>query len=224
MTDEKRILEDLRELKAYRESQSEDIKQVRRLLAKVLRKLQAQAANMPGFDESKGTFERVAEFLRSRNNEPQTAAAIMAGTGIPRGTLSQLLYRSHRDRFVSGTAAGYSRKKVWMLSEVAGAGAEGAETERAPATHETLFGVEGDLSDLDAAECCYRILRDHRNKPLSVLTMTREALQRGYRARTKGTEDEVLFSTAKSFWARIGRDQRFRKVKPFVYVLARWPP
>ena len=43
-------------------------------------------------------------------------------------------------------------------------------------------------------------------------------------ATSPGPEDEVLIRTCKSFWARLGRDQRFAKVRPLVYKLRVWPP
>ena len=129
---------------------------------------------------------------------------------IQRASLSQVLYKTHRTHFVRSSQPGFE-KKLWSLSEV---GLQVAGHARS-----TLFGIEGDLTGIDAAECCFRILKDHANEPTGVLTLTREALKRGYMARTTGHEDAVLFSTAKSFWARLGRDERFVKVAPFVYRL-----
>jgi hypothetical protein len=195
------------------------------LLLKKLNRLSHSGRVRINVDDAKGHYDRVVDFFRSVGNAPQTAGAIIRATRIPRGSLSQILYRNHKDSFVSVLAPGYSRKRLWQLTQealkaapVAGRSVAGNEAEEQ--TERTLFGIQGDLTGVDAADCCYRILKDSGNRPLNVLTMTREALRRGYRARTRGTEDEVLFSTAKSFWARLGRDERFRKVRPFVYVLA----
>jgi|ERR1700723_2352485 len=162
--------------------------------------------------ESSGTqFEKLTKFFRSVDNHPQTIRAMLQATGIQKGSLSQILYRTHRDHFVRSSHDPNDKKKLWSLSQ------KGLEA--AGMVRPTLFGMEGDLSESDAADCCYRILGDHENEPMSVLTMTREALKRGYSARTVGDDDSVLFSTTKSFWARLSRDDRFVNVKPFVYRL-----
>lgn len=61
-------------------------------------------------------FARIVDFLRWRV-KPQSAKTIGKALGIPRGSLSQILYRSHRDSFVSSVATGYARNRVWALSE-----------------------------------------------------------------------------------------------------------
>jgi hypothetical protein len=82
-----------------------------------------------------------------------------------------------------------------------------------------LFGVSGDLAKLNAKECCLRILKEHGNNPMNALTLAREALRRGYKGSAKGTDDDILMTTAKSFWARLCRDTRFEEIRPQVFVL-----
>jgi hypothetical protein len=160
--------------------------------------------------ERKTHFERVVDFLTSEGNRPQSTKAIMAATGIPRGALSQIIYRSHKDAFVS--IRSLSKRKFWTLSEA-------AVQEAAGQLRPTLFGREGDLAELKASDCCYRILKERGGEAMNVLTMAREALRRGYRGGASGTDDDVLMTTAKSFWARLGRDDRFREIRPQVFAL-----
>jgi len=214
----------------------EEIAVIRAAVDKVIAQL---AERFPGSGRPAGTvvgpktdIEKVLGFFATNENLPSSPKDIMAATGVSRSSLSQILYKNHKDRFEAFLAPGYQKRRLWRLRGVAveagapwskEAGAAGAELSEA---HErpTLFGVEGDLAELDAADCCFRILRDHGNQPMNALSLTREALRRGYRARTKGPEDEVLIRTCKSFWARLGRDQRFAKVRPLVYKLRVWPP
>jgi hypothetical protein len=200
-------------------------KQIRELLERIQRSLDAAMASTQREgegkqQESKTDYEKVVEFFREHKNKAASAKMVMKATGVSRSSLAQIFYRTHKDSFVSGPVPGYTKKKWWALKKVALEAGVDEKHDRLP----TLFGDEGDFAQLDAAECCFRILKEHRNVPMSVLTMTREALRRGYRARTRGHEDAILFATTKSFWARIGRDQRFKKVRPFVYALKDWPP
>jgi hypothetical protein len=152
-------------------------------------------------------FERIEAFLRSKGNKPQTSSAIMAATGISRGSLSQILYRTHKDRFVYHSITGYSRKKLWSLK-----GEVGNLPEPEQHSSESLQGKT-------AIECCEQIIRGHGNLPMNALTIAREAIRRGYRGKVEGGPDDVLMTTAKSFWARMGRDPRFFRVKSEVFRL-----
>jgi hypothetical protein len=175
--------------------------------------LPLDSGGTPG--DQKSQFQRVAEVLMAKGNRPRTASAIMKAAGISRSALSQILHRTHKDYFVSIPIPGYSRKKLWSLSD-------GAVSQLAsPFTQPTLFGREGDLSHLSGMDCCARILRDHNNQPMDALTMAQEAIARGYRGRAKGKEsaNEVLLTIAKGFWAALGRDERFEVVRPLVFRL-----
>lgn len=166
--------------------------------------------------QHKSQFQRIAEALMAKGNKPKTANWIVKATGITRSSLSQILHRTHKDSFVSTLIPGYSRKKLWSLTEEA---AKAAGQLVSPFTQPTLFGVEGDFSGKRGVDCCIRILKDHGGEAMNALTMAREAIARGYRGRAKGTEDEVLLTTAKSFWAALGRDTRFKEVRPLVFAL-----
>lgn len=77
-----------------------------------------------------------------------------------------------------------------------------------------------EFAKLDAKAAAVQLLSERGNTPTNALTLAREALARGYRGHAKGTEDDVLMTTAKSFWARLCRDKRrFVEVKPLVFVL-----
>jgi hypothetical protein len=178
----------------------------------------AQAAPAPAAEDDAGKtgYMKVADFLRSTGNQPQSSRAIMKATGVPRGTLAKILHRSHAGYFVSTLAEGYSRKKLWALAEP---GPEAA-AEAALKVTETLFGPVPDMTGASAGVCCIRILREGGNKPLNVLTMAREALRRGYSGGARGTQDDVLMTTAKSFWAKLSRDDRFVSEGPAVFRLS----
>ena len=72
-------------------------------------------------DEALGThFERIVDFLRDQGNMPQTIAAIESATGIPRASISAVLYRTHPHRFQSLPRLEHGkliRAKVWRLAE-----------------------------------------------------------------------------------------------------------
>ena len=83
-----------------------------------------------------------------------------------------------------------------------------------------LFGVSGDMEGVNAKDCCLRILREKGNRPMNALTLAREALGRGYKGGASGSPDDVLMTTAKSFWARLCRDSRFEEIRPQVFILS----
>jgi hypothetical protein len=189
-----------------------------------LKELRERAASLGSPRPQKSHFLKVAEFLLSRNNRPSSAKALLKGAGISRSSLSQILHKSHKESFVSSSIPGFTRKKRWALT------GEGAK-EASAALKATftpigdLFDVVGELYGVKAVDCCARILNDHGNEPMNALAMAREAIQRGYRGyKVKGSEDEVLLTTAKSFWAALGRDQRFAEVRPLVFALKNQPP
>ena len=72
-------------------------------------------------EREKTHFEKIAEFLRGEWG-PQTIADIEKGTGIPRASISAVLYRTHPDEFVSVDLS-TGRAKGWQLkSEVSSEG------------------------------------------------------------------------------------------------------
>jgi hypothetical protein len=212
---------DLREWIARVEEMLGDLAEQVRRLGKICDTL-ARLPEVPlqtGLIEPKSQFITVAEFLLAGGNRPKSARVIVKATGISRSSLSQIIHRTHRSSFVSFSIPGYSRKKLWALSDEAAIAA--AEQLREPeiSLQADLFGHRSDLAGLKAVDCCAAILRDHGNEPMNALSMAREALARGYRGRSRGSEDEVLLTTAKSFWAALGRDRRFVEVRALVFAL-----
>jgi hypothetical protein len=209
------------------EQQTKELKeQIARLeelnddLAKQIQKIKEFQDNSshPGRQPApKSQYLRIAEFLLSRENRPRTARAILKATGISRSSLSQILHRTHKDSFVSVPIPGFSRKKLWSLTTLATSLAKHALREAH--TKMTLFGAEGDLSGVKAVDCCAKILTERGGEPMNALTMAREAISRGYKGRSHGEGDEVLLTTAKSFWAALSRDSRFKEVRPLVFAL-----
>jgi hypothetical protein len=66
--------------------------------------------------EQQGThFQKIEKHFINTQNKPITIAALEAATGIPRASISAVLYRTHADRFGSGDSKGPSRAKVWWL-------------------------------------------------------------------------------------------------------------
>ncbi len=153
-------------------------------------------------EERRTNFDRIAEFIRSQGNQPQTLRSIAKGTEMTNGSITQVLYRTHKDRFICASAPGFQRRKMWSL--------RGEPTERNG--DGTLFDGMS-LEGLAAHECCEQILRDHGNSPMNALTLAREALARGYAGKATGDADDILMTTAKSFWARMGRDRRFFRIR-----------
>lgn len=145
-------------------------------------------------------FEKVKAFFNSVDNEPSTTTAIRNATGIPRGSLSNLLYETHKNLFTSHEVQGRKRK-LWSLR--------------------TAVAEERDFAGLAAHECCRIILLEHRNEPMHVLTLAKEAIRRGYSGRGHYTGDAFEWVTAKSFWARLSRTNRhdFVQVEPNVFRL-----
>jgi hypothetical protein len=60
-------------------------------------------------------FQRVKAFLESEH-EPQTIVEIEAGTGIPRTSITAVLYRTHKDEFVHHEIPS-KRGKAWRLKD-----------------------------------------------------------------------------------------------------------
>jgi hypothetical protein len=76
----------------------------------------------------------------------------------------------------------------------------------------------GDLAGKSAHACCVILLRE-AGRPLNALTLAKMALGRGYSGRSKGTDDAVVLSTAKSFWARMSRSDLFEQTDPQTFRL-----
>lgn len=172
-------------------------------------------------NEQMTQFTRIALALVSVSNDPQTAAWIMRRTKISRNSLSQILHRTHKDSFVSFDIPGYSRKKLWALTDEAAERARRLldKKEKKEGQGNLFENVVSEFEGIKATDCCEKILAERNNEPTSALTLARESLARGYKGEPHGTEDEKLLRTAKSFWAALGRDERFAEVRPLVFAL-----
>lgn len=75
-----------------------------------------QVLNEEVDEESQGThFDRISNFFLLIGNSPTSIAEVEQGTGIPRASISTVLYRTHRDRFTSvRSQAGVN---LWKLTE-----------------------------------------------------------------------------------------------------------
>jgi len=208
------IIDELEKLIASSELQRRDLER----LVQSLKELRDRAAHADQVGEpieiaeSKTHYERVVEFFVQQENRPHSMRAIVSATGIPAGSLSQVFYRTHAASFERSATPGHVRKKLWQLTDaIFRAGCVGQLN---------LFGEPvKDMAGASAKECCLQILFERNNLPTSALTLAREAIRRGYTGGATGLEDEVLMTTAKSFWARLCRDERFMEVRPQVFVL-----
>ncbi len=71
-----------------------------------------------GGDVQQGThFDRIANFLASRQNKGQPIGIIEKATGISRASISAVLYRTHRERFIAFDSPLDSRVKLWKLRD-----------------------------------------------------------------------------------------------------------
>lgn len=63
----------------------------------------------------KANFERIVDFFLEKKNQAQTIAEIETGTGIPRSSVSAVLYRTHSDRFRRHEQPG-KQANTWRLT------------------------------------------------------------------------------------------------------------
>jgi hypothetical protein len=80
-------------------------------------------AQDPGVDigqlnPSSTNFERVVQFFRAKENQPQTFEQLMSGTKIPRGSLALVIYGKTKGHFVS-QKTGIGKKLAWKLKSLA---------------------------------------------------------------------------------------------------------
>ncbi len=100
-----------------------------------LRRMRATYSDFRGAvsaDKDRKThFERVREYFESIDNRPQTIAELEKGTGIPRSSLSAVLYRTHREAFHVREHIG-KKPNSWQLKRTHGK-EEGNEGQNAEA-------------------------------------------------------------------------------------------
>lgn len=160
-------------------------------------------------DSNETAYERVRKYLKTLGNHPTTTTQILNATGISRSALSNLLYVTHKERFDSVRTDGNQRKRLWNLRSVPQAGrAKSVQPGR-------------DMQNMAAHDCCRRILEEHGNEPMHILTLAKEAISRGYSGRGKYAGDAMEWVTAKSFWARLSRTNKhdFEQVETNVFKL-----
>ncbi|HEX4589499.1 MAG TPA: hypothetical protein VH120_06200 [Gemmataceae bacterium] len=63
-------------------------------------------------------FERIRAFLVSVENTPQSVVQLSEGTGIPRTSLSAVLYRTHSEEFKFTFLDDNKRGKLWSLKKI----------------------------------------------------------------------------------------------------------
>jgi hypothetical protein len=61
-------------------------------------------------------YERIVEFLVAQGNRPQTIGQIEQGTGIPRSSVSAVVYRTHSGKFYVREHSG-KQANTWQLRE-----------------------------------------------------------------------------------------------------------
>jgi len=159
--------------------------------------------------EAKTNFGKVKEFFELVNNKPSSTTEIRVFTGITRGGLSNLLYLTHKASFVSTASSERPGKKLWQMKYPNWPGAASARS------------GTSDFAKLAAHECCRRILIEHNNTPMHVLTLAKEAVRRGYKGRGRYTGDALEWVAAKSFWARLSRTNKhdFEQIESNVFRL-----
>jgi len=170
---------------------------------------EATAPAPPGGSQEDTGFGRVQKFFENVGNRPATTGEILESTKISRSALSNLIYVTHKARFVSFRSDGHQRKRLWRLRT----GRQEPSGEEAPPVK--------DMARLAAHECCRRILKENGNKPMHVLTLAKVAISRGYRGRGKYSGDSLEWVAAKSFWARLSRTRHhdFEQVEPNIFKL-----
>ena len=104
-----RIDSDVTNLEERIDVMETEVLRLRRVRAALVQFLSPTPQTAPGATH----FQRIHEFLEGR--PPQTLAEISDGTGIPRGCVSAVLYRTHRANFESTKMAPHPRK--WRLAE-----------------------------------------------------------------------------------------------------------
>lgn len=66
-------------------------------------------------DYSETDYEKVVLLFKQNNNTPLPTSKIVKLCNITRSSLSQILYRTHKNKFVSQSKEGCTRRKLWRL-------------------------------------------------------------------------------------------------------------
>lgn len=79
--------------------------------------------------------------------------------------------------------------------------------------------VEQDFVGKTALTCARIMLEENDNEALHFSAIARKALQRGYRGRATGNQEEIESRTVNSFWAALHRSDDFEPVGKGCYRL-----
>lgn len=199
----------IEQMKIKADESLQEMEQRKKNFEESIRQMHELRREIAGGDEPapQTAFERVVTFFRERGNRPHKTSEIRRATGISRGALSLLIYKTHRSEFERLSAPGMSRTKLIRLNE------------------QRLDAPQGEsLAGKSAIECGRIILADNNNRPMHVATIAKEALRRGYVGKMKGDPDAVEFRTVQSFWAAIHRSSFFAHQGGGKFVLGSRPP
>jgi hypothetical protein len=62
-------------------------------------------------------YDRIVKYLRSDANKPKSSAEIRQATGLQRGTISLILYKSHKDSFTQTAHPTKFNRVLWNLKD-----------------------------------------------------------------------------------------------------------
>ncbi len=63
------------------------------------------------------TYQKIVDYFLSRQNDPVATPHISVATGIARGTVGEVLYRSQRDKFEVISYPNNPNRKMWRLRQ-----------------------------------------------------------------------------------------------------------
>jgi len=71
-----------------------------------------------------------------------------------------------------------------------------------------------------ALDCAVIIMRERKNEAIHYSEIAKEAMRRGYRGRSHGSEAAIESRVVQSFWATLHRSERFESVGKGIYRLS----
>ena len=94
----------------------ESIADLEKWLDLTLKRIMRMRKLIPGL-EDRTHFERIVEFFQQLQNEPKTIIEISGCTGIERGAVAAVIYRTHSNKFTRVGKIQGIRGCSWRLSE-----------------------------------------------------------------------------------------------------------
>jgi hypothetical protein len=70
-----------------------------------------------GGPKAQGYFDRIAQYLESKGNKPESIVDIAKGTGIKKASVIQVCYRTHTALFDPIGVPGHKTKRLWKLAK-----------------------------------------------------------------------------------------------------------